>query len=205
MGFHHIRFPLEIALGARGGPQWATDVVELASGAEERNSRWAQSRHHYDAGFGVKSKADLRAVLAFFEERRGSFHGFLFRDPIDNQSGENLPHANDQTIGTGDDSKTDFQLVKTYGAAFDPYVRVITKPIVDSVKVALDGVQTTSFTLDLTTGVVHFLSAPPSGAIVSAGFSFDVPVRFATDRLDVEITSFNAALAPSIKLIEVRA
>lgn len=204
MAFHHIRFPLEIALGARGGPQWATDIVELSSGAEERNSRWAQSRRQYDAGFGVKSKTDLRSVLAFFEERRGSFHGFLFRDPIDYSSGENSPAATDQQIGVGDGVNTEFQLTKTYGASFDSYVRIINKPVSNSVVAAIDGVISTDVTVDETTGVISFAIPPLVGAIITAGFLFDVPVRFASDRLDVDVTSFNAALAPSIKLIEIR-
>ena len=41
------------------------------------------------------------------------------------------------------------------------------------------------------------------GAAVTAGFLFDVPVRFDTDRLDIELTSFDAAEAPAIPLIEV--
>ncbi|GLQ17951.1 DUF2460 domain-containing protein [Maritalea porphyrae] len=205
MGFHHVLFPLDIALGARGGPEWATDIVELASGAEERNSRWAQSRRRYDAGFGVKSKSDLRVVLSFFEERRGSFHSFLFRDPIDHSSADGAISAHDQKIGIGDGTKVTFHLVKTYGATFDPYVRNIMKPEENSVLIALDGVPTTAFAVDETTGMVTLDAPPASGVQVTAGFIFNVPVRFAADRLDVEITSFDAAHAPTIKLVEVRA
>ena len=71
MAFHHTRFPLDIALGARGGPERKTDVVTLAGGGEMRNGRWAHSRRRYNAGYGVKSRTDMQAVLAFFEERRG--------------------------------------------------------------------------------------------------------------------------------------
>ena len=86
MAFHAVRFPLDVALGARGGPERVTDVVTLASGREERNSRWAHSRRRYNAGYGVKSRADMQAVLAFFEERRGRFHSFLWRDALDSSS-----------------------------------------------------------------------------------------------------------------------
>jgi uncharacterized protein (TIGR02217 family) len=140
----------------------------------------------------------MQAVLAFFEERRGRFHSFLWRDALDHSS--NGPDA----LGTGDGVAVAFQLTKTYGASFDPYRRPITKPVAESVVVWVDGVATTAFALDATTGIVTFDSAPDEGAVLTAEFEFDVPVRFDTDRLDIELTSFDAADAPSIPLIEVR-
>ncbi|MHB1110835.1 MAG: DUF2460 domain-containing protein, partial [Devosia sp.] len=103
MAFHPIRFPLDVALGARGGPERATDIVTLSSGHEERNSRWAHSRRRYNAGYGVKSRADMQAVLAFFEERRGRFHSFLWRDALDHSSnGTEAPLPTDQELGISD-------------------------------------------------------------------------------------------------------
>ncbi|WP_423068489.1 phage distal tail protein, Rcc01695 family [Devosia sp. CN2-171] len=207
MTFHPIRFPLDISLGARGGPERATDIVTLSSGREERNSRWVHSRRRYNAGYGVKSRADMAAVLAFFEERRGRFHSFLWRDGLDYSSnGTDAPTMLDQVIGTGDGVTVSFALTKRYGAAFDPYLRPITKPIVGTVVMAVAGasVPATDFSLDELTGAVTFDVAPADGASVTAGFLFDVPVRFDIDRLDVELTSFDAAEVPSIPLIEVR-
>ncbi len=207
MAFHAVRFPLDVALGARGGPERTTDVVTLASGREERNSRWAHARRRYNAGYGVKSRADMLAVLAFFEERRGRFHSFLWRDGLDYSSnGTPTPTALDQVIGTGDGVNVSFTLTKRYGASFDPYLRPITRPVAGSVMVAVagDGLATADFLVDTLTGVVTLDVAPAVGAAVTAGFLFDVPVRFDTDRLDVELTSFDAAEAPSIPLIEVR-
>jgi len=203
MAFHGVRFPLDVALGARGGPEWATEVVTLSSGAEERNSRWARSRRRYNAGYGIKTRAEMQAVLAFFEERRGRFHSFLWRDGLDHASGPGLP--TDQVLGMGDGVRTAFQLVKRYGAAFDPYVRAITKPVVASVRVALDEVETGGFAVDGLTGVVTLDVPPEAGVAVTAGFEFDVPVRFDIDRLDIELTSFDAAQVPAIPLIEVLA
>lgn len=196
MPFHPIRFPLDIALAARGGPERATDVVTLASGREERNSRWAHARRRYNAGYGVKSRADMAAVLAFFEERRGRFHSFLWRDGLDHA-------ASDEAIGTGDGVTTQFQLTKRYGADFDPYLRVISKPVAETVVVEVDGVVAEA-DVDALTGIVTLAVAPDEGAAVTASFTFDVPVRFDTDRLDIELSSFDAAEAPSIPLIEVR-
>jgi uncharacterized protein (TIGR02217 family) len=197
MAFHNVRFPLDVALGARGGPERATDIVTLASGREERNSRWAQSRRRYNAGYGVKSRADMQAVLAFFEERRGRLHAFRWRDALDHSS--NGPQA----LGTGDGATVAFQLSKTYGASFDPYVRPITKPVADTVTITVDGVAITAFAVNDATGIVTFDDPPAVGAVLLAEFEFDVPVRFDTDRLDIELSSFEAADAPAILLIEV--
>lgn len=196
MAFHAVRFPLDISLASRGGPERATDVVTLASGREERNSRWAHSRRRYNAGYGVKSRADMAAVLAFFEERRGRFHSFLWRDALDHA-------AVDQAIGTGDGETVAFQLTKKYGASFDPYLRPITKPVAGTVVVKVDGVVADVAT-DPLTGIVTFDEPPAEGAAITASFMFDVPVRFDVDRLDIELSSFDAAEAPSIPLIEVR-
>ncbi len=207
MAFHKIRFPLDVALGARGGPERATDVVTLASGAEERNSRWAHARRRYNAGYGIKSRADMQAVLAFFEERRGRFHSFLWRDALDHGSnGFAAPTPFDQQVGIGDAAQKTFQLIKRYGADFDPYDRPITKPLAASVRVAVAGVElgAAGFEVDDLTGLVTLDLAPPIGDPVTAGFEFDVPVRFDIDRLDIELSSFDAAEAPSIPLIEVR-
>ncbi len=204
MAFHAVRFPLDVALGARGGPERKTDVVTLASGREQRNGRWQHSRRRYNAGYGVKSRADMAAVLAFFEERRGRLHGFLWRDGLDYSSGGAVPGALDQAIGVGDGTTTAFQLTKRYGASFDPYLRPITRPVAGSVKVAVGGVELMSgWAVDVATGVVTFTSAPATGAAVTAGFLFDVPVRFDTDRLDVELTSFDGAEVPAIPLVEI--
>lgn len=206
MAFHAIGFPLDIALGAHGGPERLTDIVTLSSGAEQRNSRWANSRRSYNAGYGVKSRADMQTVLAFFEERRGRFHSFLWRDGLDFSSngGNGTPDPVDQPIGTGDGTTAAFQLTKQYGASFDPWFRPITKPVAGSVRVAVAGTELTSgFAVDTLTGIVTFTSAPATGAAITAGFLFDVPVRFDTDRLDIELSSFDAADASSIPLIEV--
>ncbi|WP_196259212.1 DUF2460 domain-containing protein [Pelagibacterium limicola] len=207
MPFHPVRFPLDIALGAVGGPQRLTDVTTLASGREERNSRWARSRRRYNAGYGIKSKADMQAVLVFFEERRGRFHSFLWRDALDHASRNDgqAPTGLDQQIGTGDGETTAFQLTKRYGGSFDPWMRQITKPVAGSVVIAVDGVAASGadFAVDPLTGIVTFDAAPADGQAVTAGFLFDVPVRFDTDRLDIELSGFDAAVAPNISLIEV--
>jgi uncharacterized protein (TIGR02217 family) len=208
--FHEIRFPVETGIRARGGPERRTDIVTLGSGREERNARWAHARRRYDAGFGVRSLAALSAVIAFFEERRGRLTGFRFKDRTDFRSSASggPTSALDQPIGTGTGSLAAFALAKTYGATFAPYVRPIAKPVAGTIKVAVAAVEKavgTDFTVDAATGIVTFLPGkmPAAGAAVTAGFEFDVPVRFDTDRLEIDLASFEAGAVPSIPLIEI--
>lgn len=206
-GFHEVRFPLEIALGARGGPERRTEIVTLGSGREKRNARWAHARRKWDAGWGIKSIAALREVISFFEERRGRLHGFRWHDRVDHSSSldpDNVT-ASDQTIATGDGERTDFQIVKRYGTGADAYMRPISKPVAGSVRIALDGIeQTSGYTLDVSTGKVVFDQAPALATEVTAGFLFDVPVRFDTDYLEADLMAFEAGSIPSIPVIEIR-
>jgi uncharacterized protein (TIGR02217 family) len=209
--FHETRFPTAISRAAHGGPERRTDVVVLGSGAEERNARWANSRRSWNAGWGVKSLDDLHAVIAFFEERRGRLHGFRWRDPMDFKScpPEATPTALDQPIGSGDGATATFQLTKTYGSAFNPWPRDIRKPVAGTVLVAVAGVtQTpaTDYTVDHTTGIVTFATGhiPGVGQSITAGFEFDVPVRFDTDRLEINLQGFRHGAIPSIPIVEIR-
>jgi len=209
--FHETRFPTAISRAAHGGPERRTDVVVLGSGAEERNARWADSRRSYNAGYGVKSLNDLHAVIAFFEERRGRLHGFRWRDPSDWKScpPESTPTALDQAIGTGDGATAAFPLTKTYGSAFNPWSRAITKPVAGTVLVAVAGAtQTagTAYTIDHTTGIVTFLAGhvPAASAAITAGFEFDVPVRFDSDRLEINIQGLHHGAIPAIPIVEIR-
>jgi uncharacterized protein (TIGR02217 family) len=211
MSFHETRFPTDISRSAQGGPERRTDVVVLGSGYEERNSRWANSRRAWNAGYGIKSLDDLHAVIAFFEERRGKLHGFRWKDHTDFKScpPQSPITATDQQIGIGTGAQATFQLVKRYGAAFAPWDRIIVKPVAGTVLVAVDGVaQTlaTHFTLNATTGNVTFLPGhiPAAAAVVTAGFEFDVPVRFDTDKLDLDLRGFQHGAIPSIPIIEIR-
>ena len=205
--FHEVLFPLDIGLGSRGGPVRRTDIVALASGREHRNSRWAHSRRRYDAGLGVRTVDALHAVVVFFEERRGRLHGFRFRDRVDWRSGapSAAPTPLDQPIGTGDGATAVFALAKTYGGAHAPYRRVIAKPVAGTIRVAVNGVEQLAgaFTCDTATGLVTFAVAPAAGAAITAGFAFDVPVRFDTDELEIDLAAFEAGAIPRIPLIEI--
>ncbi|KUJ85965.1 glycoside hydrolase family 24 [Ruegeria marisrubri] len=207
MAFHEVRFPDNISRGARGGPERRTQIVELASGDEERNASWANSRRRYDVAYGIRRADDLAAVVAFFEARNGRLYGFRFKDWADYKScaPSQTPSATDQVIGTGDGTTTAFQLVKRYTSGSQTWVRTITKPVAGTVTVAIDGVeQATGWSVDTTTGIVSFTTAPASGAAITAGFAFDVSVRFDTDTLDVTLDIERLGSITSIPLMEIR-
>lgn len=207
MAFHEIRFPDTISRGARGGPERRTQIVELASGDEERNAAWANSRRRYDVSYGVRRADDLAAVVAFFEARNGRLHAFRFKDWSDYKSclPSGVPGPTDQVIGTGDGVMTSFQLIKAYASGGQSWARVIGKPVARSVTVSLNGIALgAGWSVDVTTGTVTFALPPGPGAAVRAGFEFDVPVRFDTDELPVTLDLERMGAIPSIPLIEMR-
>ena len=200
--FHDVLFPLPLAFGASGGPQRQTEIITLANGHEQRNTSQAGSRRRYDAGVGIKSLKDVQALISFFEARRGQLYGFRFRDPVDFSSADHsvLPTSIDQVIGTGDGAAQVFSLVKHY----EDWQRPITKPVGSTVRAAINGVDTSAFTVDENIGLITFDSAPASGVLITAGFEFDVPVRFDTDHLNVSLESFGAGSAVHVPLIEIK-
>lgn len=208
MAFHDVRFPVALSFGSSGGPERRTDIVTLASGHEQRSTPWAHGRRRYDAGVGLRSLDDIDTVVTFFEARRGRLHGFRWRDWADHKScrPSAAPQADDCALGAGDGARTVFQLVKPYASGGETYLRPVTKPLVDTVTVAVGGAALGpgQFTVDGSTGLVTLVEAPAPGVMITAGFVFDVPVRFDTDRIEVNLAAFEAGAIPSIPVLELR-
>lgn len=209
MNFHEIRFPANLSFGSVGGPERRTEIVTLANGFEERNSSWADSRRRYDAGVGMRSLDDIETLIAFFEARKGQLYGFRWKDWTDYKSCAPSKDVafDDQIIGIGDGITKAFQLSKTYRSGFETYKRMITKPVVGSVKIAVSEDQmaeTVHFEVNEKTGWISFGSAPDEGVSISAGFEFDVPVRFDADRIEMSLASFSAGEIPTVPVVEVR-
>ncbi|MBU2958637.1 DUF2460 domain-containing protein [Paracoccus sp. 1_MG-2023] len=209
MAFHEVRFPTNLSFGAMGGPERRTEIVSMANGHEDRNSPWAHSRRSYDAGMGLRSLDDLAAVTAFFEARAGQLHGFRWKDWSDWKSC--LPSRtiafDDQVIGRGDGQTTRFQLTKGYVSGGQTYRRPVKKPVTGTVRAGIGGVEVhlgTHYEVDDASGVISFDQPPETGADITAGFEFDVPVRFDADRILVSVASFNAGQVPDIPVLEVR-
>jgi len=208
MNFHEVRFPAALSVGSTGGPERRTEIVTLNNGFEERNSPWAHSRRRYDAGLGVRSLDDLAELIAFFEARHGQLHGFRWKDWTDYKScaPSAVPSAHDQALGTGDGERRAFQLSKLYSSGGQSYSRPIMKPVAGTVVVAVAGsaMGAGDVSVDAATGRIELAAAPVAGAIVTAGFEFDVPVRFDTDRIVTSLAGFAAGEIPSIPVVEVR-
>lgn len=203
--FDDILFPTEIGREAELRAEFSTQVITALSGHERRNSDWADARLSYDVAPGIRSEVELAELLAFFRARRGSAKGFRFADPFEDSSNAMLapPTALDQQLGTGDGVRTSFQLTKTYGEGIDRQVRVITRPRPTSVIVAVNGQPVGGWSL-ADRGEIRFEIAPASGAAITAGFRFDVPVRFADDRLELSRATYGASVATSVMLVEVK-
>lgn len=209
MAFDEVQFPASLSFGSIGGPERRAEIVTLANGYEERNTPWAHSRRRYDAGLGLRSLEDIEALIAFFESRRGQMFGFRWKDWSDYKScaASASPGFQDQVIGTGDGDQTTFQLVKTYRSGEQSYSRPILKPVSGTVSVGFSGDAMTEgvdWTVSAETGEIHFVSPPDDGVIVTAGFEFDVPVRFDTDHIHTSVASFQAGEVPHVPVIEVR-
>ena len=209
MNFHEVRFPAALSVGSSGGPERRTEIVTLSNGFEERNSPWAHSRRRYDAGLGVRSLDDLAEVIAFFEARHGQLYGFRWKDWTDFKScaPSAVPSPLDQAMCTGDAARTLLRLGKRYVSGGEAYLRPIAKPVEGTVRVAVEGVVLdpgTDFGVDHATGQVQLTLPPADGAVVTAGFEFDVPVRFDADRITASLAGFAAGEVPSIPVIEVR-
>lgn len=209
MNFHEVRFPASLSFGSVGGPERRTDVVTLANGFEERNTPWAHSRRRYDAGFGMRSLDDIETLIAFFEARRGQMHGFRWKDWSDFKSARATGdiHFQDQVIALADGETRQFQLVKTYRSGAFEYSRPISKPVSGTVRVGIEQDEMreeVDYAVDETTGMITFVHPPAATMTISAGFEFDVPVRFDADRIQTSVASFQAGEVPNVPVVEVR-
>ncbi len=215
--FDEVQFPPSISKGATGGPQFLTDVVVLASGFEKRNSVWANGRGSWDVATGVKTKANLDVLIAFFRARQGRLIGFRFKDWSDYYA------INQATSpATGDGANKVFQLQKKYTSGSTNYVRTIKKPVQNptagagnvppATAVYDNGVAKTEgvdFTIDYTTGLVTFGTAPAAGHAITADFQFDVPARFDTDQMNISVEALDNNLGSlgdwgKVPVLEIR-
>lgn len=225
VALHNVRFPVDISYGSRGGPGFKTEIITLDSGAEVALSKWDTARHRYRIVLGQRSPAQWAALKKFYMGRMGAAYGFRYLDWDDYATtptgvlhhGEAIT-ATDVEIGIGDGVTTEFTLVKKYVSGNITRTRTIAQPIHDEaidsdilnaatydVLAAIDGTPTTAFTISGYPATITFSTAPASGAVITAGFLFDVPVRFAEDTddlLELEASGFETG-ETGVELIEI--
>lgn len=209
MSFHDVESPAAIQYGSLTGAGFNTIVQETSSGHEARSARQSQARHRFAPVFALGNQAEAAEIKTFALGRRGSLHGFRLKDWLDYTSAENgkdAPTILDQVIATGDGTTNRFQLLKTYDwTGVGEYVRTITLPETDTVVAAVNGVQTSAFSVS-GSGLITFATAPPNGHTVEVGFEFRVPVRFEATvdqwmRLQAE--AFETWTASDLSCIEI--
>jgi uncharacterized protein (TIGR02217 family) len=190
--FLDISFPGAVARGATGGPGFSTQIVMLASGAEQRNINWQQARGRCNISTGIRDRADMANVIAHFRVVRGRAYSFRFRDWNDYDA------TNQPMLQV---TPTVWQIVKRYVRGTNEQVRPVTKPVSGTVIVRVNNVVVVPQTIDHLTGRVTFASAPAQTP--TATFQFDVPVRFDTDELPMRADAWDVQRAADITLIEV--
>lgn len=198
MAFVETRFPTDIAFGSAGGPEYSTDIVITHGGYEQRNVNWSQARARYNVAHGVKTQAQLDALISFFRARKGRADGFRFKDWTDFQ-------AVSQLIGTGNGAATVFQLKKLYTNGSVTETRIISKPVAGTIAIYKDSVlQSGTYTANTANGQITFSSPPANGVAITADFEFDVPARFDTDRLSATLNTYGSHSWQDIPIVEIR-
>src|SRR5690606_26333794 len=211
MGFHNVTFPEGIAIGSTMGPSYRTLVVTGGNGAEYRSARQDRPLQRYDVIRAVEEPETIQELLTFFHARKGMAYSFKLWDPYDHSTDSDhltAPVAADTltTLGTGNASETQFQLWKVFADGSGNSSKPITKPLSGSVVVKLDAAEQTEgsdYTVDYTTGIVTFATAPGVGVAVTGGCQYYHHVRFETDWLRIEGDNHLASIR-SIPMIEVR-
>lgn len=207
MSFDEVQLPLRVGFGSGGGPGFSTEIITVEGGYERRNQNWAEARRRFDAATGLRNASDVSTLMGFFLARAGRARGFRLKDWGDFSSkadGVSTPSFSDQSLGTGNGTTTQFQLKKTYVSGAITHTRTIRKPVSGSVVIGVNGSQSLSgWSIDTTTGIITFSTAPVGGASLTAGYTFDVPVRFDTDSLNIAAEDFQLARV-QIPLVEIR-
>lgn len=200
MAFYPIRIQQCEGFGFVGGPEFQTDIKNAQNGREYRNGDWSVCRHKYTAPFAYISNEAYLAIKEVFLVVRGRLHTFLYRDPADHV-------ADNATFGIGDGTQTIFQLSKLSQVGAATYSRVITKPVIEGLKIFVNGVQNVDVNVDPLTGLVTFIETPEFASELTWSGNFDVQVRFDIDYMPFSLDNANQNLGllsnGSVDLYEV--
>lgn len=204
-----IRLARDIEVGAKAKPRYRTDVITADGGYEVRNQVWRYPLFTFEITLEPGDETDegdpdpetiekLEEFIRLFHAVGGSHGTFPFRHWRDYQ-------AVDQVLGpAAGGGLNDFQLYRTYPLGPITRRRKILLPVLGTVTAKVNGVAATLISVDRGTGVIRLTDTPPDGAIITASFDFDVPVRFADDELEMIALSDDLDQPEVIVLNEVR-
>lgn len=200
-----ILFPTDISYSSAGGPRFKTTVFESDSGYEQRNIDWSAVKSNYNVSQAIKSQTQMDALTNFFMVVNGRANWFRFKDWNDFT-------IEDMEIGVGDGTTVDFQITQTYSwtepenSVTVSYVRTIVKIAWGSLtEILIDGTPNSDFTIDETTGIITFDTAPALAAVITVVYcEFHVPCRFDTDALEVIQEFWETSSWPHIPIVETR-
>ena len=175
--FIEERFPTNISLGMRGGPEFSTMISQSFSGYEVRNINWLESRNKYEISKSITNENDLEQILSFFQICKGRGIGFRFKDHADFM-------AKNQLLFESDGKTLTFPIYKTYKLGILTYKRRIFKPVMGSIKLAMCEAKV-KYSVDYVNGIIKLEKPLSQGCKVSGSYEFDVPVRFNNDHLEL--------------------
>lgn len=199
MLFTEERLNIGIVEGTNCTITFKEQILKQGDGSEHRHSKCYAPLQQWQLGDRSNLLEELTYINSFYDRMKKLGSAFRFRDWLDHKGiGE--------AIGTGNDSRTNYQLFKQYGT----YSAAIKKPVSGTVKIYLNGTQTNGFTVNTTTGIIAFNTAPANGVVITADYEFDKPVEFGedniTNRLQIYIPDTDAVifLLNNLVLKEVR-
>jgi uncharacterized protein (TIGR02217 family) len=177
MSFHDVRFPIDLSFGFSGGPAFDVDITKTKAGIEQRNLNKEFPQATYTAPYNNRDDEGYGRILDFYYARNGKAYGFRYKDWRDYL-------ARSQLVGMYTGSSNQFQLKKVYGDEANTYTRIITKPVIGTLIIYVNGNLIMNWNCNYLTGIVTIpgltgtVSQPDK---IYADFEFDVSVRFDND------------------------
>lgn len=159
-------------------------IKESDNGLVDATPRWPRRRRSWTLSYALEDTDEVENLF----DVNGTEAGFLYiaADPLGDTTKSDYI-AEDQLIGTGDGSETQFQLSVTSETTARSVTRDVKYPISGTVIVYKDGTPTVAFTVSTTTGIVTMTSPPANAVEVTADFHFAYPVRFVSETFDVTL------------------